>query len=229
MGSVISSAQQPSVPALQWLALCPVSCPLSVPPGWRLKSEVLFHSVCPPLPPAAGKDVRLLTTGSFSLAFTQQSGHLPLLFDGLPPFWKDMGGRGVVGGLGFHCLTATGFIWRLSWKLSCLQFCWLRSRVLSRGEALGKQEEQQVKKRLSGASDRGTSRPARQPSHLKAYLKGTWPEQASTLHRKLLFGLILVLSKCAVLKDRRLCLWLHHAISPGRTYLPYRPGPHVSP
>lgn len=48
--SVISSAEQPSVPALLWLALCPVSCPLSVPPGWRLKSEVLFYLVCPPTP-----------------------------------------------------------------------------------------------------------------------------------------------------------------------------------
>lgn len=28
----------------------------------------------------------------------------------------------VGGGVGFHCLTTAGFIWRLSQKLSCLQF-----------------------------------------------------------------------------------------------------------
>lgn len=53
-GSVISSAEQASVPALLWLALCPVSCPLSVLLGWRLESEVLLHSVCSPTPSTSG-------------------------------------------------------------------------------------------------------------------------------------------------------------------------------
>lgn len=50
-------------------------------------------------------EVRIVTTVSFSLALTQQPGHLPLLLlDSPPPLLeKDAGDRGPVVGIGSHC------------------------------------------------------------------------------------------------------------------------------
>lgn len=145
---------------LSWTALC--SCPAvagSVPcflpsvcaPGMAtgVRSAASFSQS--PYPLHQWKMSGFLTTGSFSLAITQQPGHSSSLM-AFPPFWKDVGDRGVVVGIGFYCLTTTGFIWRLSWKLSCLQFPWLRNTILTRGEAMGKAWGEWGK-RLSRASN----------------------------------------------------------------------------